>query len=447
MVCRCIRFVSLFLSAVFVFLALVPAVQAKAPEKAYFRVINETGKTISRVCVSGRYAAKFAPYKGVDWKGGKCWTNLRSRQVTAKVQAKYNYGFGTTGQNFWHVFAYFSDGTGVAPRWSGNDAARAKKNGDWKQCSLSKADKGKTLSIRLRPKGVVLYDMPGSSDCKQSLKRYAPVSSRSKVYNIAHMTNTIGGLNWALSAGANAVEADLKFDRNGNATEFHHGSPCDCTAAPYGICRVQKGCNGKTGAIALLNQMAAGKSKIALVIVDSKLDKKWSRKRQTLAGEKIVGLLDREFFGKGYVGNVIVGAPYNENAAYILTAKNRALKSRFAGKYYFTIDGEAKNYAGVMRSLKSVPADKLAYGTGIAAIAPGSYFDQIRQSTRDRATGKVAMVYIWTIDKKSSMRKYLRSGVDGVMTNDPAALRDILRNGGPAGGGGIRLARPGDPLR
>ncbi|CAN0476815.1 unnamed protein product, partial [Discosporangium mesarthrocarpum] len=273
------------------------------------------------------------------------------------------------------------------------------------------------------------------------------VSSRSKVYNIAHMTNTIGGLNWSVAQGANAVEADLKFDSNGNATSFHHGSPCDCTVATYGICRVQKGCDGKTGAAALLAAMAGHRAKISLVIIDSKLDKKWTTTRQRAAGAKIVPLIEKGLFNKGYVGNVIIGAPYVENAEYIITASKAAKSSKFAKKFFFTIDGEAKNFDGVIKAMRSVPKAQRAYGTGIAAIAPGSYYDQIRKGANARRSGDLAFVYIWTIDKKKSMRSYLRRGVDGVMTNDPGALSNILKNGGRAGGAGIRLARPGDPLR
>lgn len=423
------------------------AAEAKAPVEAKVRVVNETGKTITRVCIQGRYAAKFAPNKGVDWKKRKCWGKLANGKATGAIQARYNYGFGTTGQNFWHVYAYFSDGTGVSPRWSGSNSVSPKRKSDWKQCSLTKKDKGRTLSIRLKKNGAVLYDMPKSSDCKQTLKRYRPASSRPRLYNIAHMTNTIGGLNWSVKQGANAVEADLKFDNLGNATEFHHGSPCDCTAAKYGICKVQKGCNGKTGAAALLRAIAKHSSKIALVIIDSKLDKDMGVGTQLAIGRKIIPLLENELFKKGYRGNVIVGAPYKEHREYIGAASSAAGRSEFKNRLFFTIDGEGKNFSDAMSAISRAPRAQRTYGTGIAAIAPGSYYDQVRNGVRARSAGNLAFVYAWTIDKRSSMTKYLRSGVDGIMTNDPAALRDILKKGGRVGGKGLRLARPGDPLR
>lgn len=441
------RVVAALIGALSFSMIFVPTAEAKAPVSAKVRVVNETGKTITRVCIHGRYAAKFAPKKGVDWKKKKCWGKLANGKATRAIEARYNYGFGTTGQNFWHVFAYFSDGTGVSPRWSGSNSVIPSRNSDWKQCSLTKKDKGRTLSIRLKRNGAVHYDMPKSSDCKQSLKTYRPASSRQRLYNIAHMTNTIGGLNWAVKQGANAVEADLKFDKGGDATEFHHGFPCDCTAAKYGICKVQKGCNGKTGAAALLRAIAKHSSKLALVIIDSKLDKDLPAGNQRLVGRKIIPLLVNELFKKGYRGNVIVGAPYKEHHEYISAASRAAARSEFKDRLFFTIDGEGKNFSGAMTAINRAPRKQRAYGTGIAAIAPGSYYDQVRQGTNARTAGQLAFVYVWTIDKRSSMESYLRTGVDGIMTNDPAALRDILKKGGRVGSKGLRLARPGDPLR
>ena len=54
-------------------------------------------------------------------------------------------------------------------------------------------------------------------------------SSASGFYNIAHMCNNIETLDWAVDQGANAIEADLQFDDQGNPTRFYHGWPCDCT--------------------------------------------------------------------------------------------------------------------------------------------------------------------------------------------------------------------------
>src|SRR6185437_13095161 len=48
-------------------------------------------------------------------------------------------------------------------------------------------------------------------------------------YNIAHMLSTKKHIDWALSQGANAVEADLHFE-NGFPKKFSHGPGlCECS--------------------------------------------------------------------------------------------------------------------------------------------------------------------------------------------------------------------------
>lgn len=56
--------------------------------------------------------------------------------------------------------------------------------------------------------------------CVQSLER--------PFYNIAHMVNSIKEINYYLSRGANAIEADVSFSPNGTALQTFHGYPCDC---------------------------------------------------------------------------------------------------------------------------------------------------------------------------------------------------------------------------
>ncbi|XP_077538481.1 dermonecrotic toxin SPH-like isoform X2 [Haemaphysalis longicornis] len=58
---------------------------------------------------------------------------------------------------------------------------------------------------------------------------------RRPVYNIAHMVNSVVKLDKAMKQGANAVEADVTFADNGTALKLFHGVPCDCFRA----CEVQ----------------------------------------------------------------------------------------------------------------------------------------------------------------------------------------------------------------
>lgn len=431
----------------FIVLVSMMKVHAKAPETANMRFENKTGMHLKQVCIYGRYAKKFAPFKGVDWTGSKCWSDVKPRAMTGSFKVKYNYGFGTTGQSFWYVYAVSQDGVGFAPRWSGSSLPAANKVSDWKQCSLSKGDKGKMATISINAAGGMHVGLPGSSDCSENLNTYRPLSNRPKVYNIAHMTNSGGGLKWAVSVGANAVEADLRFDENGTPTIFKHGFPCDCSVQhKASICKVQSSCSAHEPAARLLQIAASLKSKLALFIVDSKLDKSWSKGRQVVAGRRVVALVNKELFGRGYKGHVMIGAPYAENEAYINSAFQAASATGNAGRFLYSIDGEGHDINDALDALKSIPPLQRAYGTGISALAPGNYAEQIRLASQLRAVGGLAMTYIWTIDKESSMKDYLGVGVDGVMTNSPDKLKNLFNTGGPALNGSLPAASPGNPI-
>ena len=257
-----------------------------------------------------------------------------------------------------------------------------------------------------------------------------PLSERPRLYNIAHMTNTVAAVDWAVSAGANAVEADLKFDEGGKTTYFHHGKPCDCTIinriGKYGVCRIQPSCEAKDTALDLLHAIARHKKSIALFIIDSKLDESWTRSRQQAAGNHIVRLLDKELFGRGYPGRVIVGAPKGTDAPFIWAAAETSQGSPNRNRILFTLDGEGKKDSVVIRQLQRIKPDQRSYGVGYPSHLPIRYYDQIERAVAARASGELSFVYIWGLDRKRSMRAYLKRGVDGIMTNAPGRLNEVL---------------------
>src|SRR5437763_5526304 len=76
---------------------------------------------------------------------------------------------------------------------------------------------------------------------------------------IGHMSNSVEAVNWAADVGANGVEADLRFDADGNPTVFNHGAPCDCSCLiSYGVCKYlgKKPCESTVAADTLLAAVA-----------------------------------------------------------------------------------------------------------------------------------------------------------------------------------------------
>jgi len=189
-----------------------------------------------------------------------------------------------------------------------------------------------------------------------------------------------------------------------------------------------------------LLEAIAAQPRVALFIVDSKPPKTDSAKVLRTAGRTVIELLEQHLFRKGYAGKVIVGTSSLKNVAYLEGAAEAARTSEFAKRIYFSID-EEKNVERVVNRLSKF-TNQSAYGMGISAIAPNSYRKEIRAAAKLKEQKKVAMVYIWTIDRTSSMLDYIQDGADGVMTNEPSRLARLV-----GATHGVRLAMPSDELQ
>lgn len=51
---------------------------------------------------------------------------------------------------------------------------------------------------------------------------------RRPFYIVGHMVNAIEEIRWFLDKGANVIESDIQFHRNGSVKMVCHGYPCDC---------------------------------------------------------------------------------------------------------------------------------------------------------------------------------------------------------------------------
>jgi glycerophosphoryl diester phosphodiesterase len=69
-----------------------------------------------------------------------------------------------------------------------------------------------------------------------------------------------------------------------------------------------------------------------------------------------------------------------------------------------------------------------------AASAMGAYSVHPRLEMVDaalcaRAHAQGLSVMVWTVDAPEAMRRMIAAGVDGIMTNDPGRLREMIENG------------------
>ena len=271
-------------------------------------------------------------------------------------------------------------------------------------------------------------------------------------YNIAHMAQTESAVDWALDQGANAVEIDVAFNTVTGALKLvKHGAPCDCSCkcpAPlWNICSsmtgyvcsvlihdVSKGspCNAASAVSSLLRHLGS-KNQLALIVIDGKIEKEAMREIAMLkAGRNMVSALKRYLFASGYGGKVIVGTPKLNTYSYLQGAV--ALANTYNGlkdRIFFTVDMEKNNIVATLQKLHTLPTKNIVYGTGISACGLRS---SIKDSTVqlafiNKVKGVAGLAYIWTIDKTSSMRHYLPH-VQGIMTNYPGDLYEVLMKAG-----------------
>ena len=273
------------------------------------------------------------------------------------------------------------------------------------------------------------------------------------------MTNTKHAVDWALGQGANAVEVDLAVTSGGDLKNFFHSEPgeaCDCSCLcpapiwsrcrmfPTHVCSiliedVSSGspCNADESVAGLLQHLAS-KTELALVVLDSKIHaNEMSITSMQSAGRKIIQALNAHLFGANFKGNVIIGSPQLDTLPYLEAAVGEARTSQYRRRIFYTVDLEKNNVVNTLQSLHTMATSNIVYGIGISACAPASV---IRDSTLqiaalNKASGVSGLTYIWTLNKKSSMKRYLPY-VQGIMTNYPADLDGVLR------AAGIKLATP-----
>lgn len=276
-------------------------------------------------------------------------------------------------------------------------------------------------------------------------------------YNIAHMMNASGVSNnnemltWAINQGANAIEADLRFELN-NPSYFEHGNPCDCTFSPLaevcgqiiglldiGYLNYFKSCNLHESIESYLNNLAAFPG-IALFIIDTKTNTLGTTDLEIYSASKtLVGLLDDNLFSNGYQGNVIIGIAKVSAINYLQALSGIVEGSKYKNRIYFSVD-EERDVPNIVKELTTLGTVNICYGTGITTVAPINFFSEIQQASVFEVNHEIAFTYAWTVDKPSTMKTYVESGARGIMTNNPQVLATVYQQLG------LTLAKPGDPL-
>jgi glycerophosphoryl diester phosphodiesterase len=233
------------------------------------------------------------------------------------------------------------------------------------------------------------------------------------VLNIAHRgasgnfpENTLSAFRAAIAAGADMCELDVQLSRDGAVVVIHDET-------------VERTTDG-AGEVAELTLAEL-----------KRLDAGAKFKAGAIKGERIP-TLDEVFdvtSGKCGLNIELKAGGLEHQVAQIVNARNAfgdSIVSSFNWEYLKTIQQiHPRIRIGLLTDDK--PVDLMMNAVAMRAYAINPHSDIVTADLCTAAHQRSLKVFTWTVDQESKMRALIEAGVDGIMTNYPERLRDILR--------------------
>ncbi|RWS21730.1 sphingomyelin phosphodiesterase-like protein [Leptotrombidium deliense] len=266
------------------------------------------------------------------------------------------------------------------------------------------------------------------------------------------MVNSIEELNHVLQQGCNAIEADVTFAGNGTALYAYHGIPCDC----FRVCDKSEKI---TDFLAYSRDITTPGHKnytkrYSLLILDLKTSKLSDDHVKFTAGKSFAKLMSKYFFNGGKSDshlNVLMSVDRVNDRRFIDGFNTEFRTSeRMNNKIGWEISYDdpisvIENLWFDVRVIKNI-----WYSDGITNCL-SLFRDQTRLidiiRKRDGCNNArnpycIRKVYQWTVDYKPQFRLALRRKVDGILTNEPRKLSEVLEESEFQNS--FRLAQPED---
>nr|ANY30972.1 loxtox protein [Loxosceles similis] len=260
--------------------------------------------------------------------------------------------------------------------------------------------------------------------------------NRRPIWNMGHMVNAVAQINTFLDLGSNALEMDITFNKQAMPVYTYHGTPCDCLRDclrwEYFSTFVQELRQRTTPGDAKYRQQ------LILLIFDLKTGSINNNQART-AGINMAQQLLQHYWNNGNNGGrayIVLSIPYLEHYELVRgfrdtlrgEGQERLLEKvgyDFSGRHQLSSIGEAYKKAGVNGHVWQ--------SDGITNCLPlVDDLPRVREAVRNRdsSNGFINKVYYWTVDKVSTTKKALSAGVDGIMTNKPSVIVDVLNESG-----------------
>ena len=241
---------------------------------------------------------------------------------------------------------------------------------------------------------IVIFSTPIETICGESILAFS------------HLSNSENIVGWALAAGANALEIDVIFTKEGKPLKTGHGSPCDCSCFKHsGICQYTAAyiCPSSRPISAVLSYLMSHelKDSVAMVYIDSKVDDV-SKSQIVQAGQEAVLLLEEQLFSKGYKGSVIIGGNSDN---YIKSLVRAANQSHFSSQIYLSYEVESRfDYVLKFMSEVGYPRFVVVPGVGACALGFGDVPRDVVLERINKAKEALSEVVAWTRDNEDVTR-------------------------------------------
>ncbi|KAG8199182.1 hypothetical protein JTE90_016011 [Oedothorax gibbosus] len=278
------------------------------------------------------------------------------------------------------------------------------------------------LALTILPKIILTVDSDEDND------------SRRPIWNIAHMVNALHQVDEYLDRGANSLEFDIAFDPDGEARFTYHGVPCDC----FRRCTRYEDFDTYLDYLRQLTTPGDPRfrKELILLFMDLKVSglSQGSRYR---AGEDVAKKLLENYWKKGTsIGRayILVSLPSINHLGFVRGFRN-VLQNKNATEYEKKIgfDFSGNEDINLIRSTLASAGinDNIWIGDGITNCLPRGTSRLVHAISKrdDSSRTNINKVYWWTVDKMSTMRRTLEIGVDGLITNHPERLKDVLDEG------------------
>ena len=231
------------------------------------------------------------------------------------------------------------------------------------------------------------------------------------------MVNNEEVLDYALGAGANGLEMDMRFNSTGAPADFYKNWLCDCKCASSAeVCKFDVCENARPSKDVLGHFMSHKKmGQVAMLYIDSKLDGVQDDLLEQ-AGVNIVTMLEEVILRQGYKGIILMGAA---NEEYLTSLAATASKSPFKDQLFIGYDWHT-NFKDGLEFLADLKYLNKIASTGIFRCLKWAigYEEEAVLGRVNKARGVISDMIIWTLDKTEEYTKYYGYGARGIISNN-----------------------------